>query len=179
MRELLIACAAVSLLVPASALADDKCPAKITPDLVTSFGDPVGTVDKGQTLHQLAGSTMLGQPSPYVVVTRTDGGDAVEEIDYRIGTVMHNYSELYPIDVRKAFDKAYPGGNCGGSKVTSCSIAFQGGGSAGRLAAVKLGEGAIDSPDDAQGPQAVLVKNDFGSDAAGPVFLVCLYDTGD
>jgi hypothetical protein len=179
MRKFALTCAILAAAVPAAAWADNGCPDKVTPDLITGFGDPVGWLQDGQTVHQPTGVTILGAPVSYVVVTREAGKDTIEEIDYRFGGVTRKYTERYPLDLRKAFDGAYAGARCAGDKVTSCAVAFQAtSSSSGRLAGVELGEGPADVPASAHGPAIAQVKADYASDDQGPVFLACLYDTG-
>lgn len=178
MRDFLLPIAALAATVPGAAWADDGCPQKAGPDLITALGAPAATLTATQAIYQPAGATMLGLPVSYVVVTKGSGG-AIEEIDYRFDGIMRKYSERVPQNVLRAFDKTYADAGCASGRVSSCSIAFQSNSpKAGDLAAAEITDPAIDVPAKAEGTALTLVKADYAREDQGPVFLVCLYDTG-
>jgi len=175
MRDFLLPLAAVALVTPGAALADDSCPKSITPDLMTAMGEPGATLKGGQTIYQPASATMLGMPVSYVVVMKGPG-DVVEEIDYRFAGVMRKYSQHYPDNVLQAFDKAYSA-DCAGGKVSSCGVGFDAKNEkVGDLAAAQVSEAEIDLPSKIEGPALTMVKADYASQTQGPVFLTCQYN---
>ena len=177
MRDFLLPVAAVALLMPGVALADDSCPKSLTPDVMTALGEPAATLKGGQVIYQPASATMLGMPVSYVVVTK-GSGDVVEEIDYRFAGVMRKYGQRYPDAVLQAFDKAFSA-DCANGKVTSCGVGFTAkDGKAGDLVAAQVTEAEIDLPAKVEGAALTQVKADYASQTQGPVFLVCLYNTG-
>jgi hypothetical protein len=176
MRELLGISIGLAAIVASPALADDMaCPDKVTPELVSSLGDPAAWLAPGQTLHRSAGLTIIGHPVSYVLVNRAGGSEtgAVSELDYRLEGATRPYGQRYPADLRKAFDKGFAGSNCGSGN-SSCVIAFTGG-SAGQIADAELSEGELAMPKGAHGDGLTLVKADLDLADADPVFLVCVY----
>jgi hypothetical protein len=176
MRRLLELSIALAALGSSPALADGvACPDKVTPELLTSFGDPAAGLEPGQTLHRPAGLTIIGHPVSYVLVSRVGGSEtgAVSELDYRLEGATRPYGERYPADLRKAFDKGFTGSNCGSGN-SSCVIAFTGS-SAGQIADAELSEGELSVPKEAHGDGLSLVKADLDLANADPVFLVCVY----
>ena len=176
MRTLLIVTAAFAAMASAPASADDiPCPPKVTPELVTSLGDPVGWLAGGHTVHAPAGLTMLGQPVSYVLAVRATGtADApITELDYRLQGVTRSYGERYAVPLRKAFDKGFNGSDCANGN-SSCVVDYKAN-AAGDFSGAELSEGDISMPKDAHGDGLGPVKADFKLESADPVFLVCHY----
>jgi len=177
MRNLLIASVALATVISTPAAADDSvCPQKLTPELVTALGAPAAWLAPGQTVHNPAGLTVMGQPVAYVVARHAGGKDdgAITELDYRIQGATTPFGQRYPTDLRKAFDKGYSGSDCG-SQNSSCSIAIKGGGD-GSLSDAELSEGDLTLAKDAHGDALTLVKADRDLSSADPVFLDCIYN---
>ena len=170
---ILLPLAAMAVTLPAAAQADDGCPSKATPELLTALGEPAVTLSGGQVIYQPANATILGKPVSYVVVTKGSGG-GVDEIDYRVAGLTRKYGQRFPVDVLQAFDKTY-NGTCATTKVTACGAAFDSK-AAGDLSAAQVNEAYIDLPSKGQGAALSMVKADFASPSQGPVFLVCQYN---
>ncbi|HSQ96255.1 MAG TPA: hypothetical protein VLM18_09220, partial [Croceibacterium sp.] len=162
MRNLLINTAALAAIASAPAAADDiACPRKITPELATSLGDPVGWLGVGQTVHAPAGLTMLGQPVSYVLAIRA-GADAaapITELDFRLQGMTKPYGSRFEINLRKAFEKSFSGSDCA-SPQGSCVVDFKASG-AGDFAGAELSEGNISMPKEAHGDGLGPVKADY------------------
>jgi len=176
-RNFVLVTAAVAALVSAPASAGEiACPTKVTPELVTSLGDPVAWLAAGQTVHAPAGLTMVGQPVSYVLAVHASGAaDApITELGYRLQGVRRPYGARYPVDIRKAFDKGFEGSACGTANNTSCVVDYKAN-AAGELSGAELSEGDITMPKDAHGDGLAPVKADYNLDGADPVFLVCHY----
>jgi hypothetical protein len=176
MRKLLIVPAALAAFASTAASADDvACPLKLTPELTTSLGDPVGWLNPGQTVHTPAGLTMLGRPVAYVLAIRTSGDAAapVSELDYRLQGVTRPYGSRYTVDLRKAFDSGFKGSACA-SGTASCVVDYKASGP-GDFSGAELSEGSIAMPKTAHGDGLAAVKADYGLDGADPVFLICHY----
>ncbi len=176
MRTLFIASAALAAIASSPAWADDiPCPTKITPELVTSLGEPVGWLGAGQTVHAPAGLTMVGQPVGYVLAVHSsaDAAAPITELDYRLQGVNRPYGERYAVALRKAFDKAFTGSNCASGNA-SCVVDYKAS-AAGDFSGAELSEGDITMPKDAHGDGLAPVKADYKLDSADPVFLVCHY----
>jgi hypothetical protein len=173
---LLLVTAALAAIIATPAAADDiACPTKVTPELLTSLGDPVGWLAAGQTVHAPAGLTMIGQPVAYVIAVRA-GGDAaapVTELDYRLQGLTRPYGDRYAVDVRKAFDKGFAGSNCASANA-SCLVDYKTN-TAGDFSGAELSEGNVTMPKEAHGDGLAPVKADYNLDSADPVFLVCHY----
>ena len=170
MRNLLIITAALAAIASAPAAADDiACPHKITPELATSLGDPVGWLAAGHTVHAPAGLTMIGHPVAYVLVVRAsaDPASPIVELDYRLQGLTRPYGNRFAVDLRKAFDKGFngSGSDCATGKANA----------AGDFSGSELSEGDIKIPKEAHGDGLGPVKADFNLDGADPVFLVCHY----
>jgi hypothetical protein len=174
MRILLIPFAALAVALPATAWADDGCPTKATPELLTALGEPTATLSGGQTVYQPSGTMMMGMLISYVVVTKSSSG-AVQEIDYRFAGLMRKYGQRFPVNVLQAFDKTYSGASCASGKVTSCGTAFDSKAS-GDLLSAEINEAYIEVPAKAEGAGVAMVKADYSSQTQGPVFLVCQYN---
>lgn len=176
MRNFLIATAAFAAIVSAPAAAEDiACPQKVTPELVTSLGDPVGWLASGQTVHAPAGLTMVGQPVAYVIAVHSSGDAAapITELDYRLQGVNRPYGQRYTVDLRKAFDKGFNGSDCASGNA-SCVVDYKGSADGG-FSGAELSEGNISIPPEAHGDGLAPVKADYNLDGADPVFLVCHY----
>ncbi|MGZ3196059.1 MAG: hypothetical protein ACXWI1_02995 [Croceibacterium sp.] len=178
MRNLLIITAALAAIASAPAAADDiACPRKITPELATSLGDPVGWLAAGHTVHAPAGLTMIGQPVAYVLVVRAsaDPASPIVELDYRLQGLTRPYGSRFAVDLRKAFDKGFSGSgsNCG-TGTGSCVVDYKASAD-GDFSGSELSEGDIKMPKEAHGDGLGPVKADFNLDGADPVFLVCHY----
>lgn len=176
MRNFVILAAALAALASTPASANDiACPSKVTPELLTSLGDPVGWLAAGQTVHAPTGLTMLGQPVAYVIAVRTSGDAAapVTELDYRLQGIMRPYGSRYSVDVRKAFDKGFNGSNCASANA-SCLVDYKAS-TVGEFSGAELSEGNVTMPKDAHGDGLGPVKADYNLDSADPVFLVCHY----
>jgi hypothetical protein len=172
---LLIITAALTAIASTPAAADDiACPMKVTPELVTSLGDPVGWLAAGQTVHAPAGLTMIGQPVAYVIAIRSSGDAAapISELDYRLQG-NRPYGERYTVALRKAFDKGFNGSDCASGNA-SCVVDFKAS-AAGEFSGAELSEGNLSIPKDAHGDGLAPVKADYDLDGADPVFLVCHY----
>ena len=175
MRNLLIVTTALAAIVSAPAAADDiACPMKVTPELVTSLGDPVGWLEPGQTVHAPAGLTMIGQPVAYVIAIRSSGDAAapISELDYRLQG-NRPYGQRYTVELRKAFDKGFNGSDCASGNA-SCVVDFKAG-AAGEFSGAEWSEGNIAIPKEAHGDGLAPVKADYNLDGADPVFLICHY----
>jgi hypothetical protein len=160
----------------APASADDiACPPKVTPELLTTLGDPVGWLAAGQTVHAPAGLTMLGLSVAYVLVMRPSGDAAapVAELDYRLQGATRPYGDRYEIDLRKAFDKGFTGSNCASANA-SCLVDYKTS-TPGDFSGAELSEGNVTMPKEAHGDGLGPVKADYNLDSADPVFLVCHY----
>ena len=178
MRKLLIVTTALTAMVAAPAAADDlACPQKLTPELISSLGDPVGWLAAGHTVHAPADLTMVGQPVSYVLVVRASGAaDApISELDYRLQGLTRPYGERYSVAVRKEFDKGFKGSDCASGN-SSCVVDYKAS-ATGDFSGAELSEGEISIPKDAHGDGLGPVKADFNLDSADPVFLVCHYQT--
>jgi hypothetical protein len=177
MRVLLIATAAAAAIVSSPAAADGKidCPVKLTPELITSLGDPVAWLAPGQTVHAPAGVTIVGQPVSYIIAYRTSADPAapISELDYRLQGLTRPYGNRYAADLRKAFDKSFSGSDCGSAQ-GSCVVDFKSTAD-GDVSGAELSEGNIAIPKDAHGDGLAPVKADYNLDGADPVFLVCHY----
>jgi hypothetical protein len=175
MRTLLVASAVAALVSSAASAEDIACPPKVSPELLSALGDPVGWLAPGQTVHAPAGLTMLGAPVGYAIVFRAsaDASAPITEIDYRLGTLTRPYGDRYAIDVRKAFDKGFSGSTCASAN-SSCLIDAKTS-TAGDFSGAELSEGNITMPKDAHGDGLAPVKADYNLDSADPVFLVCHY----
>jgi len=177
MRKLFIVPAALMAIASSAASADDiACPQKLTPELMTSFGDPVAWLAAGQTVHAPANLMMVGMPVNYVIVFHASGAsDApVTEIDYRLKGLTRTYGNRYAVDLRKAFDKGFSGSTCGNGNSTSCVVDYAAK-TPGEVSGAELSEGNISMPKDAHGDGLAPVKADFNLDNADPVFLACHY----
>jgi hypothetical protein len=144
MRSFLIPFAALAMALPTAAWADDGCPTKATPDLLTALGEPTATLSGGQAVYQPSGATMMGMPVSYVVVSKASGG-GIQEIDYRFAGLMRKYGQRFPADVLQAFDQTYTGTSCASGKVTSCGTAFDAK-ATGDLLSAEINEGYIVVP---------------------------------
>jgi hypothetical protein len=176
MRILLVVTAAVAALAASPAVADDiPCPAKITPELITSLGDPVAWLAPGQTVHAPAGLTMIGQPVSYVIAVRAGADPAaqVTELDYRVKGMNKPYGSRFAIALRQAFAKGFSDNDCS-SPQGSCVMDSKAS-AAGDFSGAELSEGNISLPKDAHGDGLAPVKADYNLDGADPVFLVCHY----
>ncbi|MBO0749921.1 MAG: hypothetical protein J2O44_05785 [Porphyrobacter sp.] len=176
MRDLLIVSAALAAIVSSPASADDiACPMKITPELVTSLGAPVGWLGAGQTVHAPAGLTMVGQPVSYVLAVHAsaDASAPVTELDYRLQGLTRPYGNRYTVDLRKAFDKGFNGSDCATGN-NSCVVDYKPN-AAGDFSGAELSEGNITMPKEAHGDGLGPVKADYKLDGSDPVFLVCHY----
>lgn len=178
MRRLLAIPVALAAIASSAASADGlACPSKLTPELISSFGDPVAWLAPGQVVHAPAGLTMVGQPVAYIIAVHT-GGDAaapVSELDYRLQGLTRPYGARYGVDVRKAFDKGFTGADCG-SVQGSCVIDYKASAD-GDFDGAELSEGNITIPKDAHGSGLAQVKADYNLDGADPVFLICHFQT--
>jgi len=177
MRNLLIATAALTAVFATAAPADEGgCPQKLTPELAAALGTPAAWLAPGQTVHNPAGLTVIGQPVAYVIARHAGGTDdgAITELDYRLQGATKPFGQRYPTDLRKAFDKGYSGSDCA-SQNSSCSIGLKGGG-AGTLSDAELSEGDLTLAKDAHGDALALVKADRDLSSADPVFLDCIYN---
>jgi hypothetical protein len=173
-RNLLFVTAALTAIVAAPAAADDlACPAKLSPELMASLGDPVGWLAAGHTVHAPAGLTMVGQPVSYVLVVRASAAaDApVSELDYRLQGLNRPYGERYSVALRKEFDKGFKGSDCASGN-SSCVVDYKAS-ATGDFSGAELSEGEISIPKDAHGDGLGPLKADFKLDNADPVFLVC------
>jgi hypothetical protein len=178
MRKLLIIPAALAALASSVASADDiACPAKLSPELMTSLGDPVGWLNAGQTVHAPAGLTMIGQPVAYVLAIRASGdaGAQITELDYRLQGMSRPYGSRYSVDLRKAFDTGFKGSTCASGNA-SCVVDYKTS-TVGDFSGAELSEGSISIPKDAHGDGLGPVKADYNLDGADPVFLICHYQT--
>jgi hypothetical protein len=176
-RNFVLVTAALAVITSAPAAADDiACPVKVTPELATSLGDPVGWLGAGQTVHAPAGLTMLGQPVAYVIAVRTNGeaGAPISELGYRLQGINRPYGNRYTVDLRKAFDQGFKGSNCGGGGNASCVVDYKANAD-GDLSGSELSEGNISMPKEAHGDGLGPVKADYNLDGSDPVFLVCHY----
>lgn len=176
MRTLLIATAAAVALASSPAAAEDTpCPAKITPELTTSLGAPVGWLAAGQTVHAPAGLTMLGKPVNYVIAVHAsaDAAAPITELDYRLQGMTTPFGSLFATDLRQAFSKGFPASSCGSPHGT-CVIDYTPG-AAGDFSGAELSAGNITMPKDAHGDGLAPVKADYKLDSSDPVFLVCHY----
>lgn len=178
MRGLLIVSAAVAAIASTPAAADDiACPAKLTPELMTSLGEPVAWLAPGQIVHAPAGATIMSQPVGYVIAVHTSGDASapVSELDYRLQGMKRPYGDRYAVDLRKAFDKGFSGAACGSAQ-GSCVIDYKPNAD-GDFSGAELSEGNITMPKDAHGDGLAPVKADYNLDGADPVFLICHYQT--
>lgn len=176
MRVLLIVSAAAAAIASAPAAADDvACPAKLTPELMATLGEPVGWLAAGQIVHAPTGLSMVGQPVNYVIAVHTSGDAAspVKELDYRLQGMTRPYGNRYAVDLRKAFDKGFSGAACGSAQ-GSCVIDYKPNAD-GDFSGAELSEGNITMPKDAHGDGLAPVKADYNLDGADPVFLICHY----
>jgi len=176
MRTLLIASAALAAIASSPASADDiPCPTKITPELVTALGEPVGWLGAGQTVHAPAGLTMIGQPVSYVLAVHagSDAAAPITQLDYRLQGLNRPYGQRYAVDLRKAFDKGFTGSSCASGNA-SCLVDYKTN-AAGDFSGAELSEGDITIPKEAHGDGLAPVKADYKLDGADPVFLVCHY----
>lgn len=176
MRALLTLSAALAAIASSPAFAEDMaCPAKITPEVLTSLGDPAAWLAPGQVVYRPAGLTIIGQPVSYVLAIHAGGDEAgpVTEVDYRLQGASRPFGERYPADLRKAFDKGFSDSGCSTQNV-SCSISFTGT-SPGQLTDAELSEGDLSIPKEAHGDGLSAVKADLRLDNADPVFLSCIY----
>lgn len=176
MRILLIATAALAAIASsAAAAADIPCPTKVTPELVTSLGEPVGWLAAGQTVHAPSGLTMLGMPVNYVIAVRAsaDAAAPVTELDYRLQGMATPFGSLFALDLRNAFEKGFPDSDCA-KPHGSCVIDYKPS-AVGDFSGAELSEGNITMPKDAHGDGLGPVKADYKLDGADPVFLVCHY----
>jgi hypothetical protein len=158
--------------VPVSA-SDLACPQKVTPELATSLGDPVGWLAAGQTVHAPANLTMLGHPVAYVIALHAsaDAAAPIIELDYRLQGLTRPYGSRYSTEIRKAFDKGFNGSDCGSGNA-SCVVDYKANG-AGDFSGAELSEGDIKIPKEAHGDGLGPVKADYNLDNADPIFLVC------
>ena len=178
MRNLLIVPAALAAIASTAASADDvACPMKVSPELVTSLGDPVGWLAAGHTVHAPTGLTMLGRPVAYVLAVRASGDAAapITELDYRLQGITRPYGSRYTVDLRKAFDAGFKGSDCGTGNA-SCVVDYKSS-AAGEFSGAELSEGSISIPKDAHGDGLAPVKAYYILDSADPVFLICLYQS--
>jgi hypothetical protein len=176
MRKLLIVSAALAAIVSSAASADDiACPQKVSPELLTSLGEPVGWLSPGQTVHAPAGLTMVGQPVAYVLAVRASGDASapVTELDYRLQGMTRPYGSRYSVDLRKAFDSGFKGSSCASGNA-SCVVDYKTN-TPGDFSGAELSEGSISIPKDAHGDGLGPVKADYSLDGADPVFLICHY----
>jgi hypothetical protein len=172
---LLIATAALAVVAPAAAAAEDiACPTKITPELIAALGEPVAWLEAGQTVHAPAGLTMVGHPVTYVIAFHAGGTGPIAELDYRLQGLNRPYGDRYAVDLRKAFDQGFKGSNCGSAQNTSCVVDYKANAD-GDLSGAELSEGNISMPKEARGDGLAPVKADYDLDGSDPVFLVCHY----
>ena len=176
MRNLLVVTAALAAIVSAPASADAiACPPKVSPELITSLGDPVGWLAPGQTVHAPAGLTIIDRPVSYVLAMHAKGDPAgpITELDYRLQGLNLPFGKLYTIDLRQAFDKGFSVGDCSRTK-NQCLISYDVS-AAGDFSGAELSEGSITMPKGAHGDGLGPVKADYNLDGADPIFLVCHY----
>jgi hypothetical protein len=177
-RKFVLVTAALAAIASVPASADDiACPDKVTPELLTSLGDPVGWLSAGQTVHAPAGLMMIGQPVAYVLAVRASGDASapVAELDYRLRGLTRPYGDRYSVDLRKAFDKGFSGSNCASANA-SCLVDYKTS-TAGQFTGAELSEGNVTMPKEAHGDGLGPVKADYNLDSADPVFLICHYLT--
>jgi len=176
-RNFVLVTAALAAIASAPAAAGDiACPTKVSPELVTSLGDPVGWLGAGQTVHAPAGLTIAGQPVAYVLAIHTSGEPAapMSELDYRLQGLKRPYGDRYSVELRKAFDKGFDGSNCGTAQNMSCVVDYKASAD-GDLSGAELSEGNVTMPKEAHGDGLGPVKADYNLDGSDPVFLVCHY----
>jgi len=175
MRNLLmLSAAALAAISSTAASADDiACPLKLSPELMTSLGDPVGWLNPGQTVHAPAGLSMIGRPVAYVLAVRAGDGAPVSELDYRLQGLTRPYGSRYAVDLRKAFDAGFKGSDCGTGSA-SCVVDYKAS-APGDFSGAELSEGSISIPKTAHGDGLAAVKADYNLDSADPVFLICHY----
>ena len=170
----LVSAAAFAAATASPALAEDPCcPKAITPEVITALGEPVGWLVAGQTVHTPSAQTMMGLPVSYIVVVHSGGAaDApVTELFYRLQGSSKPFGQRFALDVRKAFDKDFPGADC---EKTSCSMGFKTT-ATGQLVDAALSEGELSLPKEAHGDGLKLVKADMNLANADPVFVDCNY----
>jgi hypothetical protein len=176
MRYAIARLSAALVLLPSAAWAEG-CPFDIDATLTATLGEPAATLGAGNTVHTPAGLTMLDLPVSYVIAHRTGEGGAIAELHYRLQGAVRPFGERYPLELRRAFDTAAPGSECGGTKTVSCAVAMRTKGDAGHLSGMELGPGDPALPSDKSAPAYALLEADYSLADGDPVFLVCLYDT--
>jgi hypothetical protein len=179
MRDLLLSVAALAIVLPGMArAADGACPDKGTPDVLTAFGPQAATLGADRSVYQPTGVTALGMPVSYVVVTKGSSG-SIDEIDYRFDGVVRKYSEHYPRTVLQAFDKVYSDAGCAAGKVTTCAVVYDlKGAPPNQLASARITDPGFEVPGKTEAGVLATIKADYAREDSGPVFLACLYGTG-
>jgi hypothetical protein len=140
-----------------------------------SLGEPVAWLEAGQTVHTPSALSMLDRPVSYVIARRSAEGTPIQQLDYRFKDLVRPAAQDYPVDLRRAFDKAFSSSSCGNARDPVCAITFNNKEGGGRLSGGKLSLGDLWIPDDARGPALQMVKADENLGNGDPVFLVCLY----
>jgi len=180
MRSFPSSFAALALAVPTAVqAASGDCPPSITPELESSFGEPVAWLEPGQTVHQPAELTVVGQPVSYVLVIRASGeGGPITELDYRLRGNTKPFGERYSVDLRQAFDKSFSASECGSARNVPCAVVFKSS-AADQFNGAELSEGDLSIPKEAHGDGLPLVEADYDLADADPVFLACHYGPAD
>lgn len=173
MRSSLALLAAALAIAPSAAYAKE-CPPDVG-EFEASLGETVAWLEPGQTVHTPSGLKVLDKPVSYVIARRPAEGRPIQELHFRLQGLVRPYDQEYPLDLRRAFDKAFSASACATSTPPVCTMVYDGKTGAGRLSGGKLSLGDLFIPDDARGPALPLVEADYDTENGDPVFLVCLY----
>lgn len=159
--------------------ATEACPPQIEPDFLAGLGQPGARLDSEEAVYAPAGTTALGHPVSYLIVTgpgENDAADApVRRLAYRLSGVNTRWGVGYAADLRTAFDKAFDTKACGDGEA-SCMVDFRGA-EAGQRSGAELSNRAPSSPRGPNEGVLRLVRADYNLDGADPVYLVCHYAT--
>lgn len=160
----------------AAAAAAETCPPEVDADFATGLGQPAAWLDAEQAIYAAPGSTALGHPVSYLIVTGPgeNGADApVRKLTYRLAGLNTRWGAEYAPDVRTAFDRAFDTKACGDGSA-ACMVDFSGA-VPGQRSGAELSNSAPSPPRDASEGVLRLLKADYDLDGADPIFLVCRY----